>query len=356
MPHRIVPLAFDLSATASAHAEEIKEFTTRTRLLALNALIESAHAGNAGKGFAVIANEVKDISQSISEVSARFTNQVDQKTHDIERIGQQIMSDIADLRGNRLADLALNMIDVIDRNLYERSCDVRWWATDAAVVARCERRSEASAQATAKRLAVILDNYTVYLDIWICDRAGKVLANGRPERYGKVFAADAGAHAWFGKALSCEPGGYAVGDISRCPELDNRQVATYAAPVRRDGAGNGEALGVICIFFDWQAQAQTVVDAVRLLPEEKARTRCLIVDAQGLVIAASDRQGVLSEVIRLQNRGQSLGHYHDKNGDQTVAYALTPGYETYRGLGWFGVLVQRDLQPPSGVKPPRPAA
>jgi hypothetical protein len=355
MPHRIVPLAFDLSATASAHAMEIKEFTTRTRLLALNALIESAHAGDAGKGFAVIANEVKEISQSISEVSARFTNQVDQKTHDIERIGEQIMRDIAELRGDRLADLALNMIDVIDRNLYERSCDVRWWATDAAVVARCERRSQVSAQATAKRLAVILDNYTVYLDIWICDCNGKVLANGRPERYGKARTANASDNVWFSKALSCEPGGYAVGDIGRCPELDNRQVATYAAPVRRDGAGNGEPIGVICVFFDWQAQSQTVVDAVRLLPEEKARTRCLIVDAQGLVIAASDRQGVLSEVIRLQNHDKSLGHYRDQRNDQVIAYALTPGYETYKGLGWFGVLVQHDHQQVAGARPPAAA-
>ncbi len=349
MPHRIVPLAFDLSATASAHAVEIKEFTTRTRLLALNALIESAHAGDAGKGFAVIANEVKEISQSISEVSARFTNQVDQKTHDIERIGQQIMSDIAELRGDRLADLALNMIDVIDRNLYERSCDVRWWATDAAVVARCAGMGQDGAQATTRRLAVILDNYTVYLDIWICDRSGTVLASGRPERYGKVHAANASEHTWFSKALCCEPGAYAVGDIGRCPELDNRQVATYAAPVRRDGAGTGEPMGVICVFFDWQAQAQTVVDAVRLLPEEKRRTRCLIVDAHGLVIAASDRQGVLSEAIRLQNQGKTLGHYRDQRSGQVIAYALTPGYETYKGLGWFGVLVQDDPQAAAGA-------
>ena len=28
----------------------------------------------------------------------------------------------------------LTNIDLIDRNLYERSCDVRWWATDSSVV------------------------------------------------------------------------------------------------------------------------------------------------------------------------------------------------------------------------------
>ncbi|MEP1895661.1 MAG: hypothetical protein ABJQ98_04210 [Alloalcanivorax venustensis] len=30
------------------------------------------------------------------------------------------------------------------------------------------------------------------------------------------------------------------------------------------------------------------------------------------------------------------GYYMD--GDRLVAFALTPGYETYRGLGWYGVI------------------
>jgi hypothetical protein len=41
---------------------------------------------------------------------------------------------VAQIRGSRLPDLSLNAIDIIDRNLYERSCDVRWWATDSAIV------------------------------------------------------------------------------------------------------------------------------------------------------------------------------------------------------------------------------
>jgi hypothetical protein len=34
-----------------------------------------------------------------------------------------------------------------------------------------------------------------------------------------------------------------------------------------------------------------------------------------------------------------MGSYAD--GEVTVGYALTPGYETYTGLGWYGCLVQR---------------
>lgn len=33
---------------------------------------------------------------------------------------------VAEVRGSRLVDLALNAIEIMDRNRYERTCDVRW--------------------------------------------------------------------------------------------------------------------------------------------------------------------------------------------------------------------------------------
>ena len=44
--------------------------------------------------------------------------------------------------GDRLIEIA--GVEIIDRNLYERSCDVRWWATDSAVVDALEQPSEAA--------------------------------------------------------------------------------------------------------------------------------------------------------------------------------------------------------------------
>ncbi|MEI9889879.1 MAG: hypothetical protein WDN45_03890 [Caulobacteraceae bacterium] len=87
------------------------------------------------------------------------------------------------MRGQRLIDLSLNAIEIIDRNLYERTCDVRWWATDAAVVDCLQDPTADKARHASKRLKVILDAYTVYLDLWICDPAGRVVATGRPDRY-----------------------------------------------------------------------------------------------------------------------------------------------------------------------------
>jgi len=49
---------------------------------------------------------------------------------------------------------------------------------------------------------------------------------------------------------------------------------------------------------------------------------------------------VLDEIFPLQTEGKTIGHSMDASGT-VVGFALTPGYETYRGLGWYGVLVQR---------------
>jgi hypothetical protein len=37
-----------------------------------------------------------------------------------------------------------------------------------------------------------------------------------------------------------------------------------------------------------------------------------------------------------------MGNYADNHGS-VVGFALTPGYETYKGLGWYGVVEQKLL-------------
>jgi len=113
---------------------------------------------------------------------------------------------------------------------------------------------------------------------------------------------------------------------------------TVRGEMRAGGEADGRPLGVLGIHFDWAPQAQAVVDGVRLTPGEAARTRVLLTDAQGLVLAASDRQGVLEERVRLPDGAGPAGFRSGAGG--TIAWHRTPGYETYRGLGWHGVLVQ----------------
>jgi len=337
-PERILDLSERLSSVAGDKIGEISRVNRAAKMLAINALIVAARAGEAGKGFAIVAEEFKKISTEIDAVAAALDSQVRADLDELSAVGGAILSH---LRGQRLADLALNAIEIVDRNLYERTCDVRWWATDSAVVACLAQGDDVAARRYAnERLGVILDAYTVYLDLWICDAKGRVVANGRPGRYPSVIGRSVAEARWFQDGLRTETGDdFVACDIERCHALGDAPVATYATAIRAGGQSRGAVLGVLGVHFDWRPQAQAVVDGVRLTTEERERSRVMLLDQKGRVLASSDNQGVLSEIFPLDVSAGSMGSYAD--GEITVGYALTPGYETYAGLGWYGCLVQR---------------
>ena len=340
-PERVLALAEQAEALAAGKVRAIQSITGQTRILALNATIEAARAGEQGRGFGVVAGEVKSVAAEVARLAAEMDGELRGAFAALRRIGARMAEEVG---GQRLTDLALNAIEIIDRNLYERSCDVRWWATDAAVVDAAADPSPPRLAYAEARLGVILSAYTVYLDLWLCDLSGRVIAHGRPGRYPDVRGHAAGAAPWFRAALETASGeDYAVTDIARCAPLGDAPVATYAAAVREGGATHGRPIGVLGIHFDWAPQAEAVVRGVRLSPAERARTRVLLLDATGRVLASSSGGGVLTETIRLAHGGRKAGAYRDAEG-RAIGFHRTPGYETYRGLGWYGALIQA---PPS---------
>jgi twitching motility protein PilJ len=72
-----VKILGDNSVRIGEISEFISDIANRTNLLALNATIEAARAGNAGKGFTVIADEVRNLAERSSHAASEITKLIE---------------------------------------------------------------------------------------------------------------------------------------------------------------------------------------------------------------------------------------------------------------------------------------
>ena len=334
----IVHLVCDLNHTMDSAIGEINEINASTKLLALNARTEAARAGEYGAAFGVVAAEIQKLSADTAEAANQMATQTRTTFDDVLNV---IRSSI---RGTRLSDLALTNIDLIDRNLYERTCDVRWWATDASVIDALTEKTDESQEFASRRMGVILNAYTVYYDLVLADLNGRIVANGRPSQFSSV-GMDVSRTEWFSRAKSTRTGDdYAFESAHRSNLVDGKPVLAYSAAVRREGRVNGEPIGVLGVLFNWEGLAQTIVKNVPLPQKEREMTRCMIVDDSGRILAdSSDNQlneSLSSEMIEpLKRSSKGFTTLKFDGRDCCVGFAKAPGFETY-STGWNSLIIQ----------------
>lgn len=321
--------------------DKVDNINHKTHVLSVNASIEAARAGTFGRPFGIVAANMSELSDETIKITERMRKD----TKEILEVGTLIKSQSKEYRGNRLSDLALVNIDLIDRNLYERTADVRWWATDGNVVDALTKKTPEAYELASQRLNVILQAYTVYYDLVLADVDGNVVVNGNKAKYSSTNTNVANTK-WFTSAMRTKSGSeFGFQSVNRCPLVNNDLAIVYSAAVRESGNTKGKIIGVLGVVFKWESLSQTIISHTPIDEDEKKHTRICIADDDGLILADSDGK-MLKETLQFDKKTSVFGEkknylFTEYAGTPCcIGHALSPGFENY-STGWHSLIVQK---------------
>jgi len=331
MPRRIRSLLSTLREEVQHYAAETEAIAGRTNLLALNATIEAARSGEAGRGFSVVAQEVKALAGQARTSAATFRAEVLDRLAQGASIADEL---VAEVEGARLAELAQSIIQTIARSLYDRSIDVRMLSTDPSVIdgaahARTDPKAE---QRAVERLRAMLHFSPYFLNAFIADDQGNVVVTAHANAEVRSF--NLRNEPQYNAALSAGIGNdWFTDEVWENPFSGNRKVLIYVAPIRHAE----RTLGVCYLEYDWEGQAAAILHSV-----EQASSGAVvsIVDDQSRMISSTGRYG-FNEILPIASVATAAGRHVETRDDSIVAQAMAMPFNGFDGLRLRCVIEQR---------------
>jgi hypothetical protein len=282
MPRRIRTLLSMLSDDVKHYAADNERIATRTNLLALNATIEAARSGEAGRGFSIVAQEVKALASQARNSAADFRAGVLDRLALGARFADEML---AEIEGARLVDLAQSIIQQIARTLATRGSHLCLLATDADIMDAVRDPTRESLAAAGDRLRVLRRVSGQYLNAFIVSAEGRMLISDDPRA--SVIVNDFSTAPQFNKAMaSSDEDEWFTDEVWLNPWSNNHAVMIF---VKAINPGHGRRPdGVLYLEFDWEALMADVLHAPEWhSPGEDTELKISIVDPQGQLVGSS---------------------------------------------------------------------
>lgn len=245
----------DIMDQASSFPRELREIRKASAdinadlgLLVLNGQIASARK-NASE-FMPVLEAIKQIGSDIANIFTASVNSLQEVT---------VMSSHL----NNAGFLAALAADIMDRNLYERANDCRWWALTSAFRRNLAHSdiSSGEKQQIGEILHYINALYTVYTNLYVYDAMGEILAvSDSRQAYlvGTRVDAATGAHAALQNSDSQK---YSVSPFVDSHLYQQRHTYIYNAAIT-DLANPQKVLGGIGIVFDSEPQFSAMLQEI----------------------------------------------------------------------------------------------
>jgi hypothetical protein len=333
MDSRIIP---DINKQTYLRVQDDKE---SIQLISLNGIVFASKLGKRGGALGPIFNQI--------------TRTGDFVTSRMEDLLKEMALGELELNLKALENFSKQAIDLVDRNLFERAADIRWWATDEYFWNALENPTAENFHKASERLKVINGSYTMYRNIVLTNDSGDIVACSRTELRNELAKINVSDQSWFQMGMRTgRSQEFAVQDVQKSllEKAKNRSLV-YSGGVRKRGARSGESVGVLGILFDWDTEAGKILSTC--LPcDSSGRTiegsAAFYTNAKGEVIETTSAETfAVGSKLDLPQRALRLGKGETTSsvfriGDASylLGSSRTKGYREYEGLGWCAHVVR----------------
>ncbi|MEM5769618.1 MAG: cache domain-containing protein, partial [Bacillota bacterium] len=246
-----------------------------------------------------------------------------------QKLIETLISETMNKIEQKIVSKAQVAIDILIRNLYERTADVGFLSTDGDIrkFAKLHSPNGDERETIVNRLREYVAKYSVYEDIIIVSTDGCVLAN-------------------------LNESNPIAGQILKDPILDctlktkDKFVESFQPSVLQPAKKNahifshkivdentGEVLGVLCLCFRFYNELKTIFKKLSIDYDGSVIT---IIDSKNKVLASSDDAHVPPNTTVETFGSETYEVVYYRGQEYIVRTVSTQGYQDYYGLGWKG--------------------